>query len=432
MAKGKGKKSSRGGSSSRSTLPPGWVEGDWIQFTIELDDLQDLVEGGLIEHDSWRLPGEETEPRPREDLYKGNDEETGDAATSTTAPPNVINLPDDDEEMHQCQSKIRTSSRRLPAGKKPQTASVPELSTQQSGDLHRASVMFADPASAMPTVQASGSTVQVHALDPQAAATDSPIPLFATHRAPEDPASAAKEAIHQAGLMMEQMKVDMRSCELGARYTDQEKKQIRLDLDQKHAQENLQKAKAEANGMAEKMREALEKKDRDLAEAQKAAQEKTTLAEKKLASVDKLEEENAKLKTALDEANKESTHFKKDKEALTDKASDLVRRRNELETYLGGLAQKLSLMLEEFCQNFEEETGRIEMKLDPINSPIKDEAAMNVFRLESRLASVTDYIARLKVAVSRVDTTLWPGATLQNDLESLMARLNQIPGRVLE
>ena len=50
-------------------------------------------------------------------------------------------------------------------------------------------------------------------------------------------------------------------------------------------------------------------------------------------------------------------------------------------------------MLAEFCHNFEEETGQIETGLDPINSPIKDEAAMNVLRLEARLASVLDYVA---------------------------------------
>ena len=57
---------------------------------------------------------------------------------------------------------------------------------------------------------------------------------------------------------------------------------------------------------------------------------------------------------------------------------------------------------------------------------------MNVLRLESCLASVLEYLARLKVAVSRVDTELWLGATFQNDLESLMTRLNEIPGRVQE
>ena len=46
------------------------------------------------------------------------------------------------------------------------------------------------------------------------------------------------------------------------------------------------------------------------------------------------------------------------------------------------------------------------MYLDPVKSPIKDEAAMNVLRLESRLASVTDYLARLKAAVSWINTEL--------------------------
>ena len=55
---------------------------------------------------------------------------------------------------------------------------------------------------------------------------------------------------------------------------------------------------------------------------------------------------------------------------------------------------------------------------------------MNVLRLESRVAGVMDYLARLKVAVSRIDTTLWPRATVPNDLESLMTRLNEIPSRV--
>ena len=63
-------------------------------------------------------------------------------------------------------------------------------------------------------------------------------------------------------------------------------------------------------------------------------------------------------------------------------------------------------MCAEFCKDFEEETGWIEKNLDPINSPIKDEAAMNVLQLEFRLASVMYYLARLKVVVSRIDTEL--------------------------
>ena len=89
-------------------------------------------------------------------------------------------------------------------------------------------------------------------------------------------------------------------------------------------------------------------------------------------------------------------------------------------------------MAAELCQDFDEETGRVETGLDPIASPVCDETAMNVLRLESRIASATSYLARLKEVVSRIDSTLWPGATLQNDLESLMTRLNEIPDRVQE
>ena len=74
----------------------------------------------------------------------------------------------------------------------------------------------------------------------------------------------------------------------------------------------------------------------------------------------------------------------------------------------------------------------MEPGLDPANSLVKDEAAMNVLRLESRVTSIVDYLARLKVAMSRIDTSLWPRTTLQNDLESLMTRLNEVPGRVAE
>ena len=42
---GKGKKSARGGSSSRTALPKDWIQGDWMPSVIRQDDLDDLVEG---------------------------------------------------------------------------------------------------------------------------------------------------------------------------------------------------------------------------------------------------------------------------------------------------------------------------------------------------------------------------------------------------
>ena len=94
------------------------------------------------------------------------------------------------------------------------------------------------------------------------------------------------------------------------------------------------------------MRDALKKQELDLAEMQKTALEKTKLADEKLASVTKLEEENTNLKAALDAANQEVSRLKSDKTTLNDKASDLMRKKNDLEAYLGGLAKKLFLMLE--------------------------------------------------------------------------------------
>ena len=96
----------------------------------------------------------------------------------------------------------------------------------------------------------------------------------------------------------------------------------------------------------EKMRQALEKKDLDLAVAQKEAREKMTLADKKLASVGKLEEENSKLNTAISDANREVERLKKDKDKLTNELGSLKARKGELESYLGQLAAKLVLKLE--------------------------------------------------------------------------------------
>nr|XP_040244020.1 uncharacterized protein LOC109762025 [Aegilops tauschii subsp. strangulata] len=298
--------------------------------------------------------------------YRDGDEEMGDAVTSN---------PNDDEDVPL--RPMGRRSRKTSTSKVPQSTPVIEPVIQETGDANQASVTFAVPLS---SAQPSASTAQIPA-DPSS--------LFTVHHVPEDQVGAAKEAIRQAAIMMEQMKVVreasqaaydassalqsnvQKSCELGARFADLEQKQIQLNLDLELAKTNLQKAKEEA---AETMNQALAKKDLDLAAAQKAAEEKTALANQKLASVGELEEENAKLKTALDEANKEATRLKKDKRALTDKVEDIARKRDDLENYLGGLAKKLFAMLE----------------------------------------------------------ALWPRVTLQNDLETLMARLNEVPGRVQE
>ena len=102
------------------------------------------------------------------------------------APPDVIDLPDDDDEVPLRARK----NKKAPAGKTTRTASVPEVLVQEGGDITRQSVTFDVP---MPSARPSLSTAD-------------PPSLFATHHIPEDQAGAAKEAIRQAGIMMEQVK----------------------------------------------------------------------------------------------------------------------------------------------------------------------------------------------------------------------------------
>ena len=68
---------------------------------------------------------------------------------------------------------------------------MPKTSVQEGGNITQTSVSFAVP---LMSVRPSSSTA------------DPPF-LFATHHVPEDQVGAAKEAISQAGIMMEQVKV---------------------------------------------------------------------------------------------------------------------------------------------------------------------------------------------------------------------------------
>ena len=82
-----------------------------------------------------------------------------------------------------------------------------------------------------------------------------------------------------------------------------------------------------------------------MAAARKEADDRTALAEQKLASVGQLEEENTKLKSALNEANKECSRWKKENLALSEKVEGVVHKRDDLESYLRSLAKKLHIKL---------------------------------------------------------------------------------------
>ena len=102
-------------------------------------------------------------------------------------------------------------NKKASAGKTSQSVLAAEPAIQQPEDVTRASVTFADPVSSerptSSTVPVLASTVQLHASELQAAASGPSVPFFTTHHVPESQADAAAEAIRQAGIMMERVKV---------------------------------------------------------------------------------------------------------------------------------------------------------------------------------------------------------------------------------
>ena len=80
--------------------------------------------------------------------------------------------------------------------------------------------------------------------------------------------------------------------------------------------------------------------------AQKEADDRIALAEQKQASVGQLEEENTRLKTALNDSNKECSRWKKENLVQGEKMEGIARRRDDLEIYMRSLAKKLFIKLE--------------------------------------------------------------------------------------
>ena len=78
----------------------------------------------------------------------------------------------------------------MPAGKTAQVVSAPETLVPEGGNVTRATVSFAVP---------------LTSARPPSSSADPPS-LFSTHHVREDQAGATKEAIRQAGVMMEQVK----------------------------------------------------------------------------------------------------------------------------------------------------------------------------------------------------------------------------------
>ncbi|KAI4995212.1 hypothetical protein ZWY2020_035115 [Hordeum vulgare] len=60
------KKGSKAKKAGRTTLPPGWIQGDFLVSNVTREDVLELMEHGMVAEKSSRLPEGELEPAPRE------------------------------------------------------------------------------------------------------------------------------------------------------------------------------------------------------------------------------------------------------------------------------------------------------------------------------------------------------------------------------
>ena len=122
-------------------------------------------------------------------------------------------LPDDEEEvpLRERRRRDKGPSGKAPEVQVPQSTLMPGTAVERSTDPARTNVTFANPLSTdLPlgsAAQTQTAPVQLHASDPVAASTALPSSLFTAYQTPDDPPSAAKEALLQLNLVMEQMKV---------------------------------------------------------------------------------------------------------------------------------------------------------------------------------------------------------------------------------
>ena len=123
-------------------------------------------------------------------------------------------LPDDEEEEAPLQERRKRSggsSRRRLEVQVPQSTPALEAVVEHSGDPVQTNVTFANPSTTDRPLGLTSPTpaapVQLHASDPAAASTALEPSLFAAYQTPDDSPSAAREALRQVNLVMEQVKV---------------------------------------------------------------------------------------------------------------------------------------------------------------------------------------------------------------------------------
>nr|XP_040258694.1 uncharacterized protein LOC120975995 [Aegilops tauschii subsp. strangulata] len=296
----KGKKTNRG-SSSRSGLPLGWIQGDWIRSSLRQEDLDELAESGLIVHKAAWLPEGEPEPQPRPALeqdHEGEDsaEESGDWESPDDDDEDESDESDEEEVANSPpRSERRFKQHQDPAGrhgKAVASSAQPQKrarsSTQELAEKVTKQPKI-NPSKARKTLPKIKMDVPV-ASGPASAAIDMDInkvpddeesddaatskatprdvvvlsnneeevPLRERRRRDKGPSGKAPEVqmkvVHEASQVAYNPGAAMqtnvqKSCDLGAQHSTLNKQQINLNLDLELAKKNLKTARDEVAAM---------------------------------------------------------------------------------------------------------------------------------------------------------------------------------------
>ncbi|KAI5012943.1 hypothetical protein ZWY2020_025209 [Hordeum vulgare] len=133
------------------------------------------------------------------------------------------------------------------------------------------------------------------------------------------------------------------------------------------------------------------------------------------------------------EANKVLTEevekMGKQRSALMGQMDVLNKRCIAQEKYVSNWARQLMTRLADFCIDAEVEAAVVERSIRD-NVPLSEDANRDLLRAHIRVGKVGPFIGRLREVVGRIDKELSPEDELRQQMENLMARLEEIPNRV--
>ncbi|XP_044950055.1 uncharacterized protein LOC123399735 [Hordeum vulgare subsp. vulgare] len=175
------------------------------------------------------------------------------------------------------------------------------------------------------------------------------------------------------------------------------------------------------------MKEALEKRDEELASACKDVKQKTQAVEAKLKMVGTLEEENWLVKAGAEKTTTDLAELKKHYAEWETNLEKATTKKAELEKFIEDFSVELSEKNKAFAAGVEEETTRIEKEIDPKRGLLKDNIPLSLLRLEDRVDYVMACFKLLQSTVGEIDHEKVHEDATVKDAQSVVNCVKAIP-----